>query len=311
LFDLDGFKLYNDDFGHPAGDALLARLGAKLSAALGHRGCCYRMGGDEFCTLTHLDDAEVGELIAAEVAALSEHGEGFSIACSHGSVSLPREASTPPEALRLADQRMYAQKRGGRISPGRQSTNVLLQALSETHPDLDDHLGSVAKLAQRTARRLGLHEGECEDVSLAAELHDIGKVALPRAILDKPGALTTEEWGFVKQHTLIGARIISAAPSLQRVAGIVRSTHESWDGSGYPDGLTGELIPLASRIILVCDAFDSMVSDRSYRRAMPEGEALEELRRCAGSQFDPAVVAALIAVLSESRVDRRDSLQPA
>src|SRR2546421_39461 len=124
----------------------------------------------------------------------------------------------------------------------------------------------------------------------AAELHDVGKLAIPDSILNKPGPLDQEEWAFMRRHTLIGERIVASAVSLREAAPIVRATHERWDGAGYPDGVGGEQIPLAARIIAVCDAFDAMVTTRPYRIGMSPEDALAELRRCAGTQFDPAVV---------------------
>ena len=300
LFDLDGFKHYNDTFGHPAGDALLVRLGRNLAACLAGRGAAFRMGGDEFCVLIEPRADEPELLVHSAAAALSESGDGFTIGCSFGSILLPEEASDPAEALRIADQRMYAQKHAGRMSAGRQSKDVLLRALTERSPDLGGHLSSVAELAERTARRLGLPAEEVERVRHAGELHDAGKVAIPDGILSKPGPLTEDEWGFVRRHPLIGERIVRSAPSLSRVAELVRSTHERFDGAGYPDGLQADAIPLGSRIVAVCDAFDAMTSGRPYAAARTPGEALEELRRCSGAQFDPAVVETFRAVVAES-----------
>jgi len=151
---------------------------------------------------------------------------------------------------------------------------------------------------------MGLEPVEVEQVRNAAELYDVGKVAIPDRILAKAGRLDDEEWGFVHRHPLIGERIIRAAPSLAAVARIVRSSHERWDGQGYPDRLSGWRIPVGSRIVAVCSAYDALVSDRSYRPGRGEEAALAELRRCAGTQFDPAVVAAL-----EAAVASRSSLR--
>jgi two-component system cell cycle response regulator len=299
LFDLDGFKHYNDTFGHPAGDALLVRLGGNLAACLAGRGSAFRMGGDEFCVLIEPGSDEPEQLVRSAAAALSEAGDGFSIGCSYGSILLPDEATDPAEALRIADQRMYAQKHAGRMSAGRQSKDVLLRALTERSPDLGGHLSSVAELAERTARRLGLPAEEVERIRHAGELHDAGKVAIPEAILAKPGPLTADEWAFVRRHPLIGERIVRSAPSLSRVAELVRSTHERFDGAGYPDRLRADAIPLGSRIVAVCDAFDAMTSGRPYAAARTPPEALDELRRCAGTQFDPAVVETFRAVVAE------------
>jgi two-component system cell cycle response regulator len=302
LFDLDGFKHYNDTFGHPAGDALLVRLGRNLASSLEQRGSAFRMGGDEFCVLIEPGGDEAEQLVRSAAAALSESGDGFTIGCSYGWILLPEEAADPAEALRIADQRMYAQKHAGRMSAGRQSKDVLLRALTERSPDLGGHLSSVAELAERTARRLGLPAEEVERIRHAGELHDAGKVAIPDGILLKPGPLTEDEWAFVRRHPLIGERIVRSAPSLTRVAGLVRSTHERFDGEGYPDRLEADAIPLGSRIVAVCDAFDAMTSGRPYAAARTPQEALAELRRCSGTQFDPAVVETFRAVVAEYRL---------
>jgi diguanylate cyclase (GGDEF)-like protein len=301
MFDLDGFKSYNDTFGHPAGDSLLQRLGALLKRDIGSAGTAYRIGGDEFCVLTTAHDGDVATVLGQAKNALSEKGEGFSITCSYGGVQLPQEAHESEKALGLADARMYAQKNGGRASAGRQSTDVLLRVLSERHPSLADHLSGVTELAMDIGERLGLTTDALEDLRLTAELHDVGKVAIPDAILNKPGPLDDSEWEFMRRHTVVGERILQAAPALKRVAGLVRSTHERMDGEGYPDGLAGRDIPQVARIVSVCDAFDAMTSDRSYRRAMSTEVAMAELEQCSGTQFDPAVVDSVRDVLSGAK----------
>jgi two-component system cell cycle response regulator len=212
-------------------------------------------------------------------------------------VMLPRDASDTPNALRLADQRMYAVKATSRKSAGRQTTDVLLRVLAERDPRLATHLDEVTELCAAVCSRLGLPDEDVAPILQAATLHDVGKSAIPEEILDKPGPLTDEEWSFMRRHTLIGERILGVAPALAEAATLVRSSHEAWDGSGYPDGLRGEAIPLGARIIAICDAYDAMTSTRPYRAAMSSEVALDELRRCSGSQFDPAVVEAFAAEL--------------
>ena len=299
LFDLDGFKAYNDAFGHMAGDALLSRLGARLEAAVAGRGTCYRMGGDEFCVLATLGVDGADPLAAAASAALSEKGEAFTVGASSGSVVLPLEARDPIDALRKADQRMYAGKAAGRTSAGRQATDALLSALHERSPELGVHLDDVTELCEAVARTLDVPAEDMTPLLQAAALHDVGKVAIPDTILDKPGPLNDEEWRFMRGHTLIGERIVAAAPALTQAAKLVRWSHERFDGTGYPDRLGGEEIPLGARIISLCDAYHAMTSNRSYRTAMsPEG-ALSEVRRHAGTQFDPAVVEVFEAALAQ------------
>jgi diguanylate cyclase (GGDEF)-like protein len=293
LYDLNGFKSYNDSFGHQAGDVLLARLGHALRAAVAPTGAAYRLGGDEFCVVA--PSARRAEMELAALEALSERGEGFDVTASFGAAVLGEEASDASEALRIADERMYAQKVDGPTSASRQSTAVLTRALAERHPELGDHTDVVAQLSEDVAAAMGLEREEVDQVRAAASLHDIGKVAIPDAILSKPGPLDAQEWAFMQRHTLIGERIIAAAPALTAVARLVRASHERWDGTGYPDRLAGDDIPLGARIVAVCDAYDAIVADRPYQPARSSAEAMAELRRCAGTQFDPQVVAAFAA----------------
>ena len=299
LFDLDGFKSYNDRFGHAAGDALLQRLASGLGAVLPAPASVYRMGGDEFCALL---PGEAGPaLLRAASAVLAESGDGFSISASVGSVALPEETEDVGEALRLADQRMYAHKNGvRRAGAATEVKQALLSALAQRDPALSDHVTDVADLAERTARELGCTTGMTERVRIAAELHDIGKMAIPEALLNKRGALTGQEWSLMRQHTVAGERIISAAAALADVAPLVRSSHERWDGGGYPDGLIGEQIPAGAQIVSVCDSYHAMTSDRSYRRAMSADVAIAELRAGSGTQFSPAVVTAFLRVHAQA-----------
>jgi diguanylate cyclase (GGDEF)-like protein len=299
LFDLDGFKQYNDAFGHAAGDALLKRLATDLAAAVAGHGRAYRLGGDEFCILLHRYADVRDPVIESALLALFEPADPYAVDASYGLVALPDDAPTAAEALRLADHRMYALKHGRRATQG-QAREVLLALLGEREPDLHRHMRDVASLARAVGREMGLDAEDLDVVVRAAELHDIGKVAIPDAILDKPDALDDDEWAFVRQHTIIGERIVSAAEALRPVGRVVRSSHERWDGGGYPDGLHGSDIPLGARIVLACDAWDAMTSDRAYRRAMPAEDAAAELRANAGTQFDPEVVAALLAVVFDN-----------
>jgi two-component system cell cycle response regulator len=296
LYDLNGFKRYNDTFGHPAGDALLARLSDKLKTVVAPYGTAYRMGGDEFCVLLRDCAERLDALTAASVAALSERGPGFSIGAAHGVVSIPPELEDPAAVMQLADQRLYRRKEETReASAVHQLRDVLLQAFQERHPDLQEHQRGVGALVLEVGRRLGMDGEELDVLARAAELHDVGKIAIPDAILTKPGPLNAEEWGFMSRHTILGERILAAAAALRPVARLVRSSHERFDGAGYPDGLCGAGIPLGARIIFVCDAFDAMTSDRSYSSAVAAADAITELRACAGTQFDPDVVDAFIA----------------
>ena len=211
MFDLNGFKNYNDSFGHLAGDALLLRLGSALAEAAGaFSGRAYRPGGDEFCVI-----ADAGHQHAMEEAAcraLSEHGEGFTISAAFGSVVIPLDTGDVTEALRKADLAMYAQKHSGRATAGRQSSDVLMRALAERHPELGDHHDGVAELVHEVAKRLGIEGDELANLREAASLHDIGKVAIPDAIITKVGPLTD------------GRMDVHAPPHLDRRAHPLRRT---------------------------------------------------------------------------------------
>ena len=318
MYDLDGFKLYNDRFGHMAGDQLLRRIGQRMQAAMPAGAHAYRLGGDEFCAIVS-DREDAGRLIE-QVAdeALTVAGPGFTVGASAGMVRLPEEAADVMTALHIADTRMYAGKQGRRSAPMiAQLRDVLMTAIAEQCAadrrsqllNLGEQMLGVGALARDVARRLGLGSEQVELATRTGELHDIGKIAIPESILAKPGPLSDAESRFVQQHTVIGQRVLGAAAPLRPVAALVRSTHERFEGGGYPDGLRGEQIPLPSRIVFACHAYLAMIDHRPHASVMTDAQARQELRRCAGTQFDPDVVASLLAELAaRTRVQSR---QPA
>lgn len=187
---------------------------------------------------------------------------------------------------------------------------VLIAVMNHRAPELGDHGSAVKSLALAVGRDIGLSARELDALSSASELHDVGKIAIPDEILTKPAALDEQEWRFMREHTVLGERIVSAAPSLAQVGRLIRASHERWDGAGYPDGLSGEEIPLAARIIFACDAYDAITADRPYSPAKGPESALEELRRGAGSQFDPVVVRSQERVLRSTPSGRLAVPQP-
>ncbi len=275
MFDLDGFKAYNDTFGHPAGDALLARCGHKLAVAMEGHGTAYRMGGDEFCVIVRGPDAE--RILSAAADSLSERGEYFDVRCSRGSILIGPNEMSLEQALLQADQRLYGNKRSLLMRGDGEAHVVLLSVLAEHSVSLAAHVGHVGRLAEAVAYKLELSEDEVALTRLTAELHDVGKTAIPDAILDKPGPLDSDEWELMKRHTIIGERILASAPALVRIAPLVRATHEWVDGTGYPDGLRADEIPLSSRIVAVVDAFDAMTSERAYGVTRTVEQALGEV----------------------------------
>jgi putative nucleotidyltransferase with HDIG domain len=250
------------------------------------------MGGDEFCVL--IDASET--LLHRAASALHEEGESFVISSAFGAVTLPEEASEPSSALSLADQRLYAHK--DQMSSARTSPHeLLLRTLAEREPGLRAHVEGVARLAVTVGRELGMNGDEIAELRLAAELHDVGKLAIPDAVLRKAGDLSAGEWDLIRGHPDEGARIIERLGFPSDTVAAIRHHHERFDGTGYPEGLAGEEIPLGARIIHVADAWDSMLTVRTYRPALGEREALRELKRGIGTQFCPRCVQAIEEVL--------------
>lgn len=303
LLELEGLQSYGDRLGYAARDEVLRRTGHILVstvAPLGGR--VYRAGTARLATLVPYGEGRLGEALLAATDSLREEDAETAISRSYGEVSIPAEAGDPEAALQLAGQRLTAHRRRQQRSARRQAHAVLVAALSARRPEMRDHLRSVAYRAISLARRLGVDTEEIDDVALAAELQDVGLLAVPEAVLDKPGALSDVERAMVESHTVEGERIVGAASGLASVARIVRSSAERFDGRGFPDGLAGEAIPLGARIIAVAVAFAVLVAQRPHRPALSAAEALAELRRCSGTRFDPRVVAALAQDLAEEAV---------
>ncbi len=287
LFALDGFKDYNDAYGDVCGDALLGWLGRKLRDAVGSYGTAYRMRGGSFALLAVGSERFTNALCASAASALSESGDGFQISCDVGSASLPVEASVPREGLELAARRASKAAGERHVRSGRRAPSDAIEALRLVRSRQD-----VSELARAIARRLGVPDADIENIENAMHLCDVGNVAVPRAVLSYPGKITGPEWQFILLHTLVGARLIAGPLGMEAVAGLVRHSHERFDGAGYPDGLSGEAIPLGSRIVFVCSAFHDMTSERPHHSALDPADAVAQLERGAGSQFDPAVVQA-------------------
>jgi diguanylate cyclase (GGDEF)-like protein len=340
LVDLDGLKLANDTRGHEFGDHLLRTLANLIRGSVRAADVVARIGGDEFGVLM-LDTDEAGcEAVAARIRRRFANAavEGFPLSAAVGHASRPSAAAAAAaEAARDADMQMYLEKRARapwlhdvedlvsrrrtdavRSLRGRRTVSthgdaadacdLLLAALRERDESLEQHLRDVADLAVAVAERLGVPASQLEDVGRAAKLHDVGKVAVPDAIVGKDGPLTEDEWAVMRRHPLIGERILVGAPGLGDVARLVRASHERYDGAGYPDGLRGHEIPLGARILYVCDAYDAMTSDRPYREKMTHATALAELRANAATQFDPLVVDAFCDVVEQEH--RRSTAAP-
>src|SRR5689334_23030366 len=325
LVDVDDFKRINDRAGHPTGDRVLARLAARLRQT----GEAFRLGGEFALLLPGYDESAAlaaAASVVERVAALELEQIG-SVTVSAGVATSPVHAADRDELISLADSALYWAKEYGKnrvrsyrpdvielaelkrlaSGPDRAARFRAAASLARAVDARDVYTGShsqrVADLAARTARRLGLPDEEVELTRLAASLHDLGKLAIPEEILRKPGPLTEPERLVLERHPQIGFRMLESL-GVDPVAEWVLHHHERWDGSGYPDGLPGDRIPLGARIIFVADAYDAMTSERVYRRRVLPEQAIAELRRCAGTQFDPEIVDALadeLAVVEEPR----------
>ncbi len=284
-FTVEGFRSYNDAFGEPCGDALLTWLARKLRDAVGRDGSVYRTRGAGFAVLTPGSPETTSSLRERCAIALQEAGEGFRVTCVVGAVALPSEATDARTALDLGNRRVQSHRQSGHERAGIQpaAEPAGLMALSRSSVPAEEMAASVGSA-------LGYPVDQLEDLIVAVRLRDVGNLAVPGSVFARAGHLPGHEWQFIQLHTLVGERLLSASSGMDEVARLVRSSHERYDGSGYPDGLTGDHIPLGSRIVFVCSAFGDMTTTRSHRDALSVDEALTELERGAGTQFDPEVV---------------------
>jgi diguanylate cyclase (GGDEF)-like protein/putative nucleotidyltransferase with HDIG domain len=313
LVDIDDFRSLNARRGQAAGDAALLAVAERLRALTRASDVIGRTGADELAVLmpgTRLPGARTCcERLIAELDGSDIPSAGFitvsaGVATHRAGTTIQRLLATAARGLDRARSdggaRAAARPAEGGVNPFRAQAHVieaLAIALLERDRYTGEHSAFVVEMAKTVAAALGLDEVEIERVGHAALLHDIGKVGMPDRVLHKPGPLVSEEWDVMREHPVIGERILRSIPGMGSVARIVRHEHERFDGTGYPDGLAGEEIPLGSRIILACDAYHAMTSDRPYRAGMGHDHAIAELVRCAGSQFDPRIVAALVGHL--------------
>ena len=345
MMDIDSFKAANDSLGHLAGDRILRRLARTLARAV-PQDDAYRYGGDEFAVL--LPGASCGETMALaeqlrRAVEKRTNGSGEGITISLGVACYPDTASSTEELIYGSDAAMYWAKSAGKNCLGDWSklvrhraegvlpwyaadrairapdtVSALIAALAAKDPATASHTERCSWYAARLAEELGLGERDTSIVRLSSLLHDIGKLAVPDDILFKPGPLDDDEWTVMRQHPVTALNILGQIRSVADATPAILHHHEHFDGSGYPDGLAGDQIPVASRILLVTDAFDAMTTDRPYRRAMPVEAAVEELKRNAGTQFDPEVAAAFLRILERHgaqplawKASGRPGLEPA
>jgi len=324
MLDLDNFKVYNDTYGHPAGDTLLSQMGKIVKGSVRNVDQAFRYGGDEFVIIlpqtTREDAYTVAERVRVQIAKAMEK-QAIAVTCSIGLANYPADGVVADELIDVADNTLYHAKRAGgnRIlvssdalselpdegvvhgtyakRNGLSAVYALVSAVEAKDPYIYGHSRKVNTYAVALAEAIGLSPNQVAMVSTAALLHDIGKIGIPDKVLNKKGKLNEEDWRAVKAHPKLGATIIKNIPHLVPCVNIVLYHHERWDGSGYPQGLIGEQIPIEARILAIADSFEAMTSVRPYRPALPLKEIIKQLKQGAGFQFDPKLVDAFIRII--------------
>lgn len=290
--DLNGLKLINDSFGHTLGDEVIRRVANVMKSGCRAEDIVARLAGDEFVILlsrTGESEAKqivkrIKELLTKEVVGSIEVSVSLGYGCKYN------EEEKVEEIFKLAEDRMYEKKLFESQSMRGKTVKNIINTLREKSKSEGEHSFRVLALCKSMGEALGLSKSEINDLITAGELHDIGKVAVDDRIINKEGKLTEDEWKEVKRHSEVGYRMVNAVNEMSGIAKYILHHHERWDGNGYPKGLKGNEIPLVSRIITIADAYDAMISKRSYRKELSKKAAIEELQKNAGSQFDPKLV---------------------
>ena len=328
LLDLDNFKTYNDIYGHPAGDILLSQIGKVIKGSVRSADQAFRYGGDEFVVIlpeAAMDDAYVvAERVRVQVAREMEAKE-IAVTVSIGVASYPADGVISGELVTVADTALYYAKRtgGNRVylssrilsepvddagtyarHNGLSAIYALVSTVEAKDPYTYGHSRKVNTYAVALAEAVGLSPEEVSRVSTAALLHDIGKIGIADRVLNKKSKLTKEDWEAIRSHPRLGATIVGNVPNLAPCVSTILHHHERWDGSGYPEGLKGEQISVEARILAIADAFEAMSAARPYRPALCNEKVLTELRRGAGSQFDPELVEVFIGVVEAGLPDK-------
>lgn len=296
LGDVNGLKLINDSFGHAAGDELIRKVAESIKKGCRSEDIVARLGGDEFVILlTKTEENKIEEIITnINKLTQKEKIQNIDISISFGYETKTHEEEDIQQVFRKAEDYMYKRKLFEGSCMRGKTINTIMNTLNEKNKREEQHSVRVSELCKSMGESLGLNERKIYDLKTAGLLHDIGKIAIEEIILNKPGKLTEDEFKEIKRHPEIGYRILSTVNEMSEIAEYILLHHEMWNGNGYPKGIKGENIPIESRIIAIADAYDAMISERSYRKALSEELAVEELQRNAGIQFDEELVKVFI-----------------
>ncbi len=324
VMDIDKLKLFNDTYGHPAGDKVIRTVAEAVLTSCREVDVVGRYGGDEFAVILPEAGAQGATMVAGRIlAALKREsfaaldGTKVPIRVSIGAASYPSDSDEADRLFSLADAAMYRVKVAGggqfaSLMVGPEGVpeeltapfDVLLGLLIAV--DTKDrytfkHSQEVTERALALAQKVGLSEEEMRALEIAGKLHDIGKIGIPTNVLRKPGALTPEEWRMIREHPHLGYLILQQLPQMEVILDAVLHHHERWDGKGYPDEMEGEQIPKLARMLAIADAYSAMLTDRPYRKALSEEEALQEIQNCAGTQFDPELAELFVDLLRSGK----------
>ncbi|TYC84236.1 diguanylate cyclase [Acetobacterium wieringae] len=304
MADVNGLKMINDSFGHAVGDELLQKASNVIKSGCRENDVIARLGGDEFVIILTRTDAETAALIIKrlEVLAAREKIRGLKLSIAFGSRTKTRKEENIQQILKNAEDDMYRHKLYESASMRSKTIELIMNTLYEKSNREMMHSSRVGHICEKIGLRMKLDQDEINQIRTAGLIHDIGKMGIDEKILNKTGALSDEEWQEIKRHPEIGYRILSSVNEFSEMANCILEHHERWDGHGYPKGLKGEEISLQGRIVAVADSFDAMTSDRAYRKALAYDEAITEIKRCAGTHFDPLVAKMLVEVVHSEMI---------
>jgi len=303
VVDINGLKFINDSMGHQKGDELIQACARVLSDSLRDEDILARIGGDEFAVLLpETDEVSGKKVIERMLSNIEKHNHEcpeIPLSVAVGITTANKPGASLEKTLDSADENMYLHKINKVGGVREELLNTLMSALQEKDFATEGHTQRLADLCGKMGEKAGITSQQLDNLLLLAQTHDLGKLGIPEKILSKNASLNQEEWEIMKEHSEKGHRIALSSPHLNHIADLILKHHERWDGNGYPLGLKGEEIPVECRILAIVDSFDAMTNDRPYRKAMPKKEALLELGRCAGGQFDPNLVNIFLGLLED------------